>query len=133
MEYTGHQTDKIIDNLTKYNIYCQKYNKSTDRFKFKLKENATFNYSILIDIMYIEGNSILHVVNKVTKFQVTSWLSNVSAKHIWETLQLCLIDVYIGPPDLIIHDACLNFVRKEFYQYAILMAIAIKTVPIKAH
>lgn len=83
--------------------------------------------------MYIGGNSILYVVDKATRFQVASWLSNVSTKHTLETLRLCWIDVYIGSPDLIIHDTSSNFVRKEFCQYIISITIATKTVLIETH
>ncbi len=134
LERAGHETDKkIVDNLTKYCMHCQKHGKSPGRFKFTLKEDANFNYSILVDIMYIDGSPILHVVDEATRFQAARWLNNVSAKHTWETLRLCWIDVYIGPPDLITHDAGSNFVSKEFCQYATSMAIATKSVPVEAH
>lgn len=82
LEYTSHEIDKkIIDNLTKYCIYCQKHEKPPGQFKFTWKENANFNYSIFIDIMYINGNPLLHVVDEITKFQATRQLNNVSAKY----------------------------------------------------
>lgn len=83
--------------------------------------------------MYIDGSPILRIVDEATRFQAARWLNNVSAKHTWETLRLCWIDVYIGPPDLITHDAGSNFVSKKFRQYATSMAIATKTVPVEAH
>ena len=43
------------------------------------------------------------------------------------------IDTYVGPPDLISHDAGKNFVSKEFRQYATSLAISTKSVPIEAH
>lgn len=42
LERAGHGTDKkIIDNLTKYCMHCQKYGKSPGRFKFTLNETPT--------------------------------------------------------------------------------------------
>jgi hypothetical protein len=46
---------------------------------------------------------------------------------------MCWIDTYLGPLDLITHDARKNFVSKEFKQYATIMGISIKGVPVKAH
>ena len=43
------------------------------------------------------------------------------------------INIYLGPPDIIIHNAGKNFVSKEFKQYTIILGIVIKSVPIKAH
>ena len=90
LEYTSHETDKkIIVNLTKYCIHYQKHRKSIGQFKFTLKEDINFNYSILVDKMYIDGNLILHVVDEATRFQVARWSINIFAKHKWETLQFC--------------------------------------------
>ena len=69
LERSGHETDKkIIDNLTKYCTHCQKHGKLPSRFKFTLKEDTNFNYSILVDIMYIDGSLILHIVNEAIRF-----------------------------------------------------------------
>ena len=82
LERAGHKTDKkIIDNLTKYCTHCQKHRKSPGRFKFTLKEYVNSNYSILVDIMYIDGDPILQVVDKANRFQAARWLNNMPAKH----------------------------------------------------
>jgi len=46
---------------------------------------------------------------------------------------MCWINTYLGPLDLITHDARKNFVSKEFKQYATIMGISIKGVPVKAY
>ena len=43
------------------------------------------------------------------------------------------IDIYLGPPDLIISDTGKNFINKEFKEYVNTMGIYIKAVPVKAH
>jgi hypothetical protein len=55
------------------------------------------------------------------------------AKTAWDTLQICWIDTYQGPPDYIIHDAGKNFSSTEFRQHARLMAVQTKEVPVEAH
>ena len=60
-------------------------------------------------------------------------MNNIFAKYTWETLQLCWIDIYIRPLDLITYATGSNFVYKEFCQYATLMAIVIKSVLVEAH
>ena len=83
--------------------------------------------------MYIDNNPILHVVDEETRFQAARWLQNISAKHIWDAIRACWIDVYIGPPDYIVTDAGSNFTAKEFHQSAASMAISVKNVPVEAH
>ena len=69
LERARHEIDKkIIDNLIRYCTYCQKHGKSLTRFKFTLKEYTNFIFSILVNIMYIDSNSILHVVDEATRF-----------------------------------------------------------------
>ena len=122
-----------MERLTKYCSFCQRYGKSPGRFKFTLRDDTTFNYSIIVDIMYIDGNPVLHVIDEATRFQAARWLQNISAKHTWDSLRLCWIDVYLGPPDYLHHDAGTNFVSKEFRQFALSMVITTKAVPVEAH
>ena len=83
--------------------------------------------------MYIDGQPLLHVVDEVTRFEAARWLNSMSAQHTWDTLRTCWIDVYLGPPDIITHDAGTNFSSSEFQQYASSMSISTKEVPVEAH
>lgn len=69
MKRACYKTDKkIIDNLIKYFMHCQNYRKTTCRFKFILKKDASFNYLILDDILYIDDKSILYVIDEAKRF-----------------------------------------------------------------
>ena len=134
LKKSGRETDKkIIDRLTEVCDQCQKHGKAPTRFKFNLREEIDFNHSIIVDIMYIDNQPLLHVVDEATRFQVAQWLKNVSTKATWDALRLCWIDVYIGPPDMIITDAGKNFTSQEFHQHAAVMGISTKNVPVEAH
>jgi hypothetical protein len=98
-----------------------------------LKDDIDFNYSIYVDIMYIDGQLVLHVVDEATRYQVARWLKDISAKHTWDILRLYWIDTYIRPPELITYDTGKNFISKEFCQYAQSLAITTKSVPVEAH
>jgi hypothetical protein len=72
LERSDHEVKKAaLKKLTKFCTFCQKYAKSPGRFKFTLKDdaNCNFNYSIIVDVMYIENHPILHVVDDATRFQ----------------------------------------------------------------
>ncbi|CCD52037.1 similar to putative integrase [Botrytis cinerea T4] len=135
LQRAGHSdvSQQEIDKLTKFCQYCQKHGKSPGRFKFSLKDDVDFNHSIIVDVMYIDTSPILHVIDEGTRFQAAQWLTNISAKHTFDTLRKCWMDTYTGPPDYIIHDAGKNFVSKEFIQYAATMSTKTKSVPIEAH
>jgi hypothetical protein len=70
-----HQVKKsVLKKLIKFCTFCQKYAKFSERFKFTLKDDVNLNYSIIVDVMYIENHLILHVVDDATRFQVAKWL-----------------------------------------------------------
>ena len=73
--------------------------KAPGRFKFTLKDDCDFNYTVIIDVMYLEERQTLHVVDEATSFQAARFLENLSARTVWEALRNCWIDVYLGLPD----------------------------------
>jgi hypothetical protein len=109
------------------------HSKSPGRFKFTLKDDHEFNYSIVIDVLHLDSKPVLQVVDSSTSFQAARFLKDMSAKSAWDTLHMCWIDTYQGPPDYIVHNAGKNFSSTEFRQHAGLMAIEIKEVPVEAH
>jgi hypothetical protein len=134
LERFNHEVKKaILKNLTKFCIFCQKYAKSSERFKFILKNDVNFNYSVIVDVLYIENHFILHVIDEIIRFQAAKWLQNISAKHIWNMLRLCWIDVYLSIFDHILTDADKNFASREFCQFVISMTIITKAVFVEAH
>lgn len=131
---TGHEVERLtIEQLSRFCHYCQKYDKSPGRFRFTLRDDVDFNYNIIVDIMYISDSPLLHIVDKATQFQTGRWLRDISAKHTWDALRACWIDTYLGPPDVVTHDAGKNFISKEFKEYASTMGVRTKGIPVEAH
>ncbi|KAI1439012.1 hypothetical protein GGR50DRAFT_685073 [Xylaria sp. CBS 124048] len=83
--------------------------------------------------MYIDGSPVLHVVDAATGFQAARFMRTVSAKETWELLKACWIDTYLGPPDVITHDAGTNFNSTEFRNEARLAGTTCNQVPVEAH
>jgi hypothetical protein len=125
---------QMLRKITDYCSLCQKHAQSPRRFKFTLRDqdDIDFNHTIYVDIMYLDGSPVLHCVDEATKFQAARWLNNISAQHTWDTLRLCWIDTYLGPPDLIVHDAGTNFTASEFQQNSRSLYIRTKAVPTEA-
>jgi hypothetical protein len=129
-----HEVKKsVLKKLIKFCTFCQKYARLSERFKFTLRNDVNINYSVIIDVMYVENSSNLHVIDEATRFQIARWLQNITAKHIWNMLRLCWIEVYLNSSDHILHDADKNFVSREFRQFVISMTIITKLVSIEAH
>lgn len=102
------------------------------RFKFSLREDKFFNQIVFVDIFYIIKKPVLHVVEEATRYQAAWWLPNVTAESVWRSLRLCWIDIYIGTPDIITHDAGKQFITQVFQKNAELLHIETKCVPIES-
>jgi hypothetical protein len=124
---------EALEYLTKYCKQCQKYGRLSGRFKFNLRDDISFNYSIIVDIFYISGKPVLYVVDEGTRYQAGRWLQNISVIYTWDVLKQYWIDNYLGPPDQIVADAGKQFTSKEFAQLANTMGTKVKIVPVEAH
>ena len=135
LQRAGHNDIDLrtIERLTKFCKQCQLHSKSPGRFKFTLKDDRNFNFSVVIDVLYLEGKPVLQAVDEATAFNAARFMKDMSAKTAWDTVRTCWIDMYQGPPDYIVHDAGTNFASAEFRQYARSMAVEVKEIPIEAH
>ena len=69
-----------IKRLTKFCKQYQLHSKSPGRFKFTLKDDYNFNYSMIIDILYLDGKPVLQAVDEATAFNAARFLKDMSAK-----------------------------------------------------
>ncbi|EED23143.1 hypothetical protein TSTA_065960 [Talaromyces stipitatus ATCC 10500] len=75
------------------------------RFWFTLHKDIDFNHSIIINIIYLDGDPVLHI----------------------DTLRKIWINTYLGPLDLVIIDARKTFISREFSQSTSAVGTIIKT------
>jgi hypothetical protein len=75
---------------------------------------------------------ILHVVDEATSFQSARWLPSMSAESLWRAQRMSWIYVYLGPPDVIAHDAGNNFMGAAFLAKADMMHIPNKSIPVES-
>jgi hypothetical protein len=134
LDRSGHKTNlEEIKRLNRFCHHCQKHGRSPGRFKFTLKDDHNFNHTVYLDVFYVDNEPILHVIDESTRFQAARFLKSMSAKHAWDGLRACWIDVYQGPPDYIIHDPGTNFHSKEFRDNAKSLGSDTRVMPIEAH
>ena len=134
------RTDYDVDNETRETLEaisrecepCQRHAQAPRRFKFALHDEKQFNSIIFVDVCYIESRPVLHVVDEATNYQAARWLPNVAADTIWQALRLCWIDVYVGPPDVIAHDAGKGFTAGQFQASADMLHITTKGIPVES-
>jgi hypothetical protein len=66
----GHNNfeERTLEEVTKFYYYYQLHSPALHRFKFTLKDDHSFNYEILVDVMYLSSKLVLHVVDSSTAF-----------------------------------------------------------------
>ena len=135
LKHAGHDDvdEEILRQIQKFCHHCQAHDPMPRRFKFRLKDDREFNFEILVDVVYLSGKPVLHVIDSATAFNGAKFLPSLSTKDTWETLRMLWIDTYQGPPDIITHDAGTNFASVEFKSEAKIMGITCKQVPTEAH
>ncbi|EED23141.1 hypothetical protein TSTA_065940 [Talaromyces stipitatus ATCC 10500] len=135
LKRAGHD-DMDYNNLVEIEKFCHHYQmnqQAPQHFKFTLNDDREFNYEIVVNVMYLDGKPVLHIVNWVTSFQAAQFLKSLSAKDTWEALRAVWINTYLGPPDIILHNAGTNFAALEFKTEAKMMGIQCHQVPVEAH
>lgn len=111
MEKVGNSTRRVLNEIVQRCDSCKVYAQRPKRFKFELRADKDFNHTVYTEIFYIEGKPILHMVDESTRYQEGRWLESFSSEALWRSLRIFWIDVYIGPPDVIFHDAGKNFIE----------------------
>jgi hypothetical protein len=85
----------------------------TTQIQVRIKDECNFNYEIVIDVVQLNGISVLHVIGTGTSFQSARFLKSLSARDTWDALYQCWIHVSQGSPDHITHDLGTNFALEE--------------------
>ncbi|KAI0996311.1 hypothetical protein K3495_g11869 [Podosphaera aphanis] len=134
----GHDIDiKIIDRISKFCNDCQLNAHRPLRFKFTLtNKDVPFNHTVYVDVMYLEDGPAVHLIDAGTNLGSADFLTGPKKEGAISTcnsIERCWNNVYIGPPENLIHDAGKNFASAEFRATASGWKTRVVEVPIEAH
>lgn len=95
-------TKKILDEIASTCDPCQRIQDGPGRFRVSIAgRNARFNEGIILDVMYLDGKPVLHLVDNYTHFSAARFLPDMSTNTIWETIVTSWASVYTGLPNSI--------------------------------
>eukprot|EP00171_Calliarthron_tuberculosum_P022726 IDg22726t1 len=92
------------------------------------REDLIFNSEVVVDIMYIEGRPVLHLVDRATHYQAARFLNDISTECIWRTFMQMWVLVYLGAPDNLRHDQGTQFVSSKLQAMAAEAGISCRPV-----
>lgn len=102
---------------------CEQCNTIRNRevqFSHRLKGKIIFNRKLQIDLLYLDGRPVLHVVDTDTGFGNAGFIGGASAAKVptasmvWQTFLQQWVHVYTGHPDVVQHDRGTNLDCQEF-------------------
>lgn len=91
---------------------CQTYSQTPRRFKSTLCDDKDFNYTVFVDIFYIDKRPVPHVFDNSTRKKAVIWLPNVTEESVCIAMHISWIEFYLGPPDIVAHNA-----GKQFFSF----------------
>ena len=112
---------------------CQRIHTALTRFRVAFgAEHVRFNERIMLDVMYVDGKPVLHIVDEITKFRAAKFLPDVSTKNIWRTLLEIWVMIYTGLPNRMIVDQGSAF-GGLFVDLAALGNVEVERTGVEAH
>lgn len=67
-------------------------------------EAIRFNAKAYIDVMYIDGRTVLHIFDNRTRFSEDQFLPKMPTEAVWEAIVICWSSVHTGLPNTIMID-----------------------------
>lgn len=132
-EQFNADVQKYLEDITKSCVPCQFHSRKPRRFKLAVgTDELRFNHIVAVDVMYIDGEPVLHIVDEATHFMSACFLRNSSTKEVWASIRKCWINVYLGPPDFLRVDQGSNLVSSEFKESAAGLDIVVLDAPVES-
>ena len=92
-------TRKMLEEIREACKTCMVFSRPRERFKVTVPpDKIIFNEEVAIDLMWLEGNAILHVVDCQTHFNSACELKGQSVEDVWDAFMKCWSSLYTGYP-----------------------------------
>lgn len=99
-----HQVDEktreLLKEITEACETCKTFSAPPQRFTVSLLPSETFfNRQVAMDVMWIEGKAVLHVVDTETHFNAACYFKKQTVEGVWESFVTSWAALYIGYPE----------------------------------
>lgn len=127
------ETKRILEEISKHCDVCQRIQPAPRRFRVAMgTENIRFNERILMDIMYLDGKPVLHIIDEGTHLNAAQFIPNKSTRTIWNTFLRCWCNIYVGLPNRILVDQGTEF-SDSFVHLANEQSCIVEHTGVEAH
>lgn len=92
-------TRAALERLSAACDVCQRVSRAPGRFRVALPpDDVVFNRVVLLDIMYLESRSVLHIVDKDTSFNAAAFTRGERLEQLWQLYLDTWVHPYAGHP-----------------------------------
>lgn len=123
-------TLKVLEEINKACNTCQKYGPKLVSFKASLPpDKLVFGDELSIDLQWIDGEAVLHVIDTATKFSSATFLDihGHSTEGIWTAFVECWCSLYTGFSNRIHTDAGSAFTSSRWKEITDSAGISMRT------
>ena len=90
LEAVDCSTLKQLEEITAKCEPWQRIKNAPLRFRVSMgHEDVRFNARAYVDIMYLNGRPVLHIVDGPTRFSAARFLTQLGTDNVWEAILLC--------------------------------------------
>ena len=127
------QTRETLERIYRSCDPCQRMSPKPFVFQVSMPDDIVFNNEVVVDLMWLDGKPVLHIVDRGTHYSAASFVTDESAETTWNTLVRCWVSLYTGFPCIIAHDKGSLFTSRFFRKACAQFGIVAKEVPTEAH
>ena len=90
LETVTATTHKILEEIVQRCEPCQRSRNAPQRLRVTMgQEHLRFNAEAYIDIMFLNGRPVLHIIDSTTRFSAARFLPKSTTDTIWEATIMC--------------------------------------------
>jgi hypothetical protein len=97
-------TNDLLKDISKSCHACQFYYSKPNHFQIRDPAAIVFNHEIQLDLMYLRGKPVLHIVDVAKTFSTANFLLAQDVSSVWNTFLTGCATLYIGFPECILAD-----------------------------
>ena len=131
---TTENLRSIIDSVSKACVKCKKFSARPFHFRASFwDESVVYNHELVLDLMWLNGSPVLHVVDTHTSFQNAAFVVDKSPEEFWRSFKKCWTTVYLGLPNVLRVDQEASFHNAKFMALCNIHGVTLQSSEVESH
>jgi hypothetical protein len=126
------ETINMLHEITKNCLVCQRFGPPPRRVRAALPAHIVFNEELNMDVLFVSGIPVLHIVDAGTRFSVARYISSQSVSEIWRQFLLYWCYKFTGAPRTFVLDQASSSNSAEMASNCASIGVKLIIVPIES-